>query len=316
MKLLVTGADGFVGGWLARRLLEDGHRVFGTHRPGGGPSHVLTTSEQKAIGWMELELTSPESVEQVCKPRWDGVVHLAAIASGSEAREAPENALKINTGGTARLAGQLGVRVLADQADPLFIVASSAEVYGAGTGKAHKESDALLPVSPYGISKLGAETVTEDIARRTKLRAIVARPFPHTGPGQNQRFVVPALARRLLEAKREGKHTIRAGNLDPVRELLDVRDVAAAYALLLERGAPGETYNIAAGEGHPLSDILERMGTLAGWPVTAEKDPALERKSEIPHLVGDPTKLWSTTGWRPRVSLDQTLQDVLDAEAH
>ena len=314
MRILLTGADGFVGGWLARRLIEAGHSVVGTHRRGGGPSPVLAPVEAARIEWRELELGSGESVEAICRPRWDAVVHLAALSSGSEARRNPGLAWEVNAAGTARLAEALGMRVVAQQADPLFLVVSTGEVYGAGNGVPRSELDPTLPISPYAASKLGAETASLETSRRTGVRVIIARPFPHTGPGQDIRFVLPALASRIQAAKRIGTGVIKAGQLDSVRDFLDVRDVAEAYLALLLRGKPGQAYNIASGEGHQLRELLTRLERLAGWRVRPEVDAGLTRRSDISHLVGDPAKLRSETGWQPRIPLDQTLQDLLDAQ--
>lgn len=314
MRILLTGADGFVGGWLARRSLESGHTVVGTHRRSAGPSPVLAAVEAARIEWRVLELGSLDSIEHACRGRWDAVVHLAALSSGSEARENPGLAWEVNAAGTARLAEVLGLRLEARQEDPNFLVVSTGEVYGAGSGTARRETDALLPCSPYAGSKLGAEIAALEASRRTGLRVIIARAFPHSGPGQDIRFVLPALASRVLAAKRIGASTIKAGNLDRVRDFLDVRDVADAYLALLERGSAGEVYNVASGEGHPLTELLHRLERLVQWQVNPELDPRLSRRSDIAHLVGDAGKLRRDTGWRPRFPLDQTLQDLLDAQ--
>jgi len=194
------------------------------------------------------------------------------------------------------------------------LLVSTGEVYGVGTGAPRRESDPLLPCSPYAASKVGAEVAVLETARRTGLRVIVARPFPHTGPGQDSRFVVPAFARRLREAERAGRDTIETGNLDPVRDLLDVRDVATAYIALLARGAAGEVYNVASGVGYSLRDVLERLGALIGVKMVATLEPALARTSDIKHLVGNADKLRAATGWAPDYPLDRTLQDLLDAQ--
>lgn len=315
MNTLVTGAEGFVGGWVVRALLHAGHTVTGTCRPGLPPSALLTREERKAAGWIELDVAEGQSVLGLAKDRWDAVVHLAAVSSGSEARNDPGLAFEVNAAGTARLAGWFGGRVEREEADPLFLLVSTAEVYGQGIGAARLEIDAVEPCSPYAASKVGAEVAATEVARRTGLRLVTARPFPHTGPHQDTRFVVPALAERVRNAKRAAAAAICTGSLEPVRDLLDVRDVAAAYLALLTAGAPGQVYNIASGSGHRLADILERLMRLAGHRVIAEYDSTLGRRSDIAHLVGDSGKLRATTGWRPTISLDQTLQDLLDSQA-
>jgi GDP-4-dehydro-6-deoxy-D-mannose reductase len=314
MRILLTGADGFVGGWLARRLLQAGHSVVGTHRRGGGPSPVLGALEAARIEWRELELAAGPSVETASQGRWDAVVHLAALSSGSEARQDPGLAWEINAAGTARLAETLGMRLVSRQGDPNLLVVSTGEVYGSGKGGARSETDATLPCSPYSGSKLGGEIAALEVSRRTGLRVIIARPFPHTGPGQDIRFVVPALASRILAAKRIRAPVIKVGSLESVRDFLDVRDVADAYLALLERGVAGEVYNIASGQGYALTDIVRRLERLAHWSVAPELEPRLARRSDILHLVGDAGKLRKETGWRPKLELDQTLQDLLNAQ--
>ena len=152
------------------------------------------------------------------------------------------------------------------------------------------------------------------MSRRTGLRVLIARPFPHTGPGHDTRFVIPAFARRLRTAARAGQDTIDTGNLDPVRDFLDVRDVVTAYIALLTRGVAGEIYNVASGTGYSLREVLDRLQALLGVRMVAKLAPSLARSSDIAHLVGDSTKLRTATGWAPSYSLDRTLQDLLDAQ--
>ena len=152
--------------------------------------------------------------------------------------------------------------------------------------------------------------------RRTGLRVVIARPFPHTGKGQLSHYVVPAFIERLRAAKASGTTRVPTGNLEPVRDLLDVRDVAEAYLGMLANGTPGEAYNIARGEGVSLRDLFHLLTVLMDVDAEPVPDPALIRAADIPHLVGDASKLRSATGWLPTVSLEQTLRDMLDAQAH
>lgn len=261
-----------------------------------------------------MELRDGVSVGAALAGTWDAVVHLAGVSSGAEARRDPGLAWEVNAAGSARIAETLGATVRKGSDGPVLLYASTAEVYGQGAGAPHRESDALAPCSPYAASKVGAEVAVLEVVRRTGLRAVIARPFPHTGPGQDTRFVIPALAQRLRAAKRAGEETIKTGNLAPIRDLLDVREVVAAYLSLLERGVPGEVYNVATGTGYALIAVFERLQRMIGWRVKAEPDPELARTSDITHLVGDASKLRAATGWAPRLTLDRTLQDLLDAQ--
>jgi GDP-4-dehydro-6-deoxy-D-mannose reductase len=322
VKVLVTGADGFVGRWMVRRLLDDGHEVYGAVRPtapdaprpqvGAGE---LSPAELAAVRWLPLELADFESVRKCAGLPCDAVVHLAAVSSGVEAARDPGWAWVVNAAGTARLGHVLLEAKRDGRADPVFLLASTAEVYGRGGPTPRRESDPVAPCSPYAASKAGAEVAALEAWRRGGLRVIVARAFAHTGPGQDGRFVVPAFAQRLKIAKRAGAPVVKVGNLEPVREFLHVQDVVDAYARLLAQGRPGEAYNVASGEGISLEVLLERLGALVGVRPIAVADADLMRAGDVPYLVGDASKLRAATGWAPRRSLGQTLRDVLDAQA-
>jgi GDP-4-dehydro-6-deoxy-D-mannose reductase len=318
VKVLVTGADGFVGRWMIRRLLADGHEVFGALRPAGAThDDGLSDVERQAVRWMPLELTNAESVRMAVDLPYDAVIHLAAVASGPEAARDPGYAWTVNAAGTARIAYVLAEARRKGRADPVFLLVSSGEVYGRGSdGRPRKETDALAPCSPYASSKVGAETAAFESWRRTGLRVVVARAFAHTGPGQDTRFVVPAFAQRLRYAKQISAPVVKVGNLDPVREFLDVRDVVDAYARLLVKGVPGEAYNVAGGQGIGLRDLFDKVAAQLGVQVIPEVDPELMRPADIPNLVGDGSKLRAATGWAPTHSLDDTLRDAVNAQAH
>ena len=311
MRLLVTGADGFVGRHLVGRLAKDGHRVAAACRPGG-----RTVEWAGDVVVMPLELTDDASVRQAVEFGADAVVHLAAVASNREAAADPGHAWTDNAAGTARLAEALGRRRQEGRGEARLLLVSTGEVYGPGVSVPRKESDPVAPASPYAASKAGAELAALEVWRRTGLPVVVARPFTHTGPGQESRFVLPAFVERLRQAKATGAGTVPSGNLDPVRDLLDVRDVVEAYLLLLRAGEPGETYNIARGEGSSIRELLDRLAKMIGVQVEPEIEPSLARAGDIAHLVGDSTKLRRATGWAPSRSLEQTLRGLVDAEAY
>ena len=304
MKVLVTGADGFVGRWLVRRLEELGHRVIAA---GGPPGEV-------AAGRVTLDVTDAATFGPALSAPVDAVVHLAAVASGAESARDPAVAWSVNATGTALLAGAVGQLKATGGVDPVFLYASTAEVYGVGPAAARQETDPVAPCSPYAASKAAGEIAVLEVWRRLGLRVVVARAFPHTGPGQDARFVAPAFAQRLRVAKRRGAPAVKVGRLEPVRELLDVRDVVDAYVALLTKGAPGETYNVCGGESLSVGELFRRLAAILEVRAVPEVDATLTRTSDIPHLVGDPSKLRAATGWRPERTLTETLTDLAHAQ--
>jgi len=222
----------------------------------------------------------------------------------------------VNAAGTTRLVEAVITSRQVHGSDPLVLVVSSAEVYGTGPASPRVETDPLFPQSTYAASKAGAEIAALEAWRRTGLRVVVARPFTHTGPGQASRFVVPSFVERLLAAKAGATTRVPTGNLEPVRDLLDVRDVVEAYLRLLGAGTPGETYNVARGEGIALGELFRRLAELVGINAEPAPDPSLVRGADIPYLVGDASKLRDATGWSPSRPLEQTLRDMVDAQAH
>jgi len=312
LKVLVTGADGFVGRWLIPQLRQEGHEVVAAVQPAPAPPESLALGVQT----LSLELGDPASIRGAVNTRPDAVIHLAAVASGVDARRDPASAWRVNAVGTAGLAEDLGRVISMGRGNPLLLVVSTAEVYGPGPATPRVESDPTRPVSAYAASKLAGEIAAFEVHRRTGLRVIVARAFAHTGRGQNERFVIPALARRLLIAKRARAPAVKVGNLDPVREFMHVSDVADAYCRLLSGGRSGEVYNVACGRGTALSELLERLMDIVGYRVIPEADPELVRPADIPYLVGDAAKLRAATGWSPRVPLEDALAEVVHAQAN
>jgi GDP-4-dehydro-6-deoxy-D-mannose reductase len=310
-SVLVTGAGGFVGQWLALGLLERGFEVTGALKQGQEPPSSLPAQARAAVRWLPLELLDSDSVRRVLSEPFDYVVHLAAVASGAEARRHPGNTWAVNAAGTARILEVAAQQRHAGTADPTIVLASSGEVYGANASRPLVETDPTRPCSPYAASKAGAELAAMETGGRTGLKIIVTRPFQQTGPRQDECFVVPAFARRLRGARLAGARVIKVGNLQPVRDLIDVRDVCVAMVSLMERGRPGEVYNIATGHGIRLVDLFKRIAEVVGVDAIAEVDPELMRPADIPYLVGDATKLRKETGWTPRIPLEQTIADVV-----
>ncbi len=304
-RVLVTGAGGFVGGHLVRALLADGHRVFAAAQEG----HPLPPSSDE-VRWLPLELTSAESIARAMREaRPEAVFHLAAQSSVGESFADPLGTWETNATGTLRL-----VQALPEGARLLFV--SSAEVYGVvpEAEQPIPETRVLRPTNPYAASKAAAEMAVAQAAARG-IHAVITRSFNHTGPGHDPRFALASFARQLAAVRAgEAEPVLRVGNLEARRDYLDVRDVIAAYRLLLERGTPGEAYNVATGVAHSMRELVETMIDVSGTGARLEVDPERVRLVDVPLLQGDPARL-RALGWEPRIPIRRTLSDLLEAEA-
>jgi GDP-4-dehydro-6-deoxy-D-mannose reductase len=301
VRVLVTGIEGFVGGHVAERLTELGHEVWGTcldHPPANRPR------------WRRCDVRELDQVQGALRTSGaEAVVHLAARSSVADSHADPHGTYVVNVVGALNV---LESAHLAGLSGPVLLVGSG-EVYGRVDDSWSLAEDApLRPLSAYAGSKAAQEVLGAQYARTFGMRVILARSFAHTGPGQDARFVFPSLARQLAGIERDGgRGVLRVGNLTLVRDYLDVRDVARAYAVLLERAHAGAVLNVCSGEGFALRDLLDEMIELSDAEIEVQEDPELVREIEIERLVGDPRRLVEL-GWRPVISKHEMLADLLD----
>jgi GDP-4-dehydro-6-deoxy-D-mannose reductase len=289
LRALLTGAGGFVGGHLTAHLEELGDEVVGLGE--------------------EVDVTDADAVrDAVGTARPDAVYHLAAASHVGTSWSAPAEVLRVNAIGT------LNVLLASEAADvDRVVVVGSAEEYGiVRPDQLPIDEDVpLRPVSPYGASKAAAELVSLQAHLARGLGVLLVRAFNHLGPGQSDRLVASALAAQVARNERDGGDVVRVGDLSPRRDFTDVRDVVAAYRLLVERGTPGEAYNVCSGVDVAIQDLADRFLAMAERPMRLEVDPERLRPVELPVLRGDNGKLRGATGWAPTIPLDQTLADVL-----
>jgi len=308
-RVLITGGSGFVGQWLVRLLLDRDWTIFaGTIE--GPPSHdVLTAQEIAAVRWLPFNVTSEDDVTrglQKSAPDW--IVHLAGIASPPEANASPIRTFEVNAIGAMRL---LNALASSRNTDARVLVVGSAEQYGAQDGRLAEDAP-QLPISAYASSKAAQELVALQIARRSKLHVICTRSFNHSGVGHGDNYLLPAVVRRARDLQSHGG-TLRIGNGSPVRDYLHVADVVNAYVLLLEQGAPGEVYNVCSGKGVTVRDLADRVLARLGISAEIVSDSAFVRPIDVPMLVGDNTKLRQATGWGPKRSIDDIIDDLIHA---
>jgi GDP-4-dehydro-6-deoxy-D-mannose reductase len=237
------------------------------------------------------------------------VVHLAAVSSTTDSLADPGAAWHVNAVGTVNLLE--AVRAASPAARVLVV--STGEVYGdTGEGPADEERP-VAPRSPYAASKAAAEIAAGQAARAYGLDVVLARPFAHTGPGHDERFALPSFARQIAELERAGGGELKTGDLSVRRDLLDVRDVVAAYVALLRPDVAAGTYNVARGEAVPLADLVAVLVDAATAPIRVVRDPARLRAVDTPQLCGDAGRLRRATGWTPAHGHADTLRDLLAA---
>jgi GDP-4-dehydro-6-deoxy-D-mannose reductase len=302
--VLVTGATGFVGRHLVRLLREGGHRVFGACFP----DHPGCDDRDLVHADLRLEDATERAVAGA-SPDW--VFHLAAVSNVRRSWERRRETIETNLLGTSNLLE--AVRKLAPAARVLLL--SSSDVYGVHPGRTAPfvEEDAASVVNPYSFTKVAGELLGRFYVEVEKLDVVVARSFPHTGPGQTADFVFSDWASQVARIERGGAPPVlEVGNLDVRRDYSDVRDVVRAYVLLLDKGRRGETYNVCSGRTVSLREGLEALIGLAARPVEVRRDPARLRKTDIPHLAGDGSKLRRETGWAPEIPFARTLADLLE----
>jgi len=316
MRVLITGATGFVGRHLTERLLEQGHEVVGLSREAeGSPGarQVRCDIRDPHVLVRRLESIDP-----------DAVVHLAAVSFLPDVERDPGRAFEVNVNGT------LALLTSVQRAQPLarVVLLSSAEVYGRSSLAAESPLSEDLPVRPvtlYGASKAAAEHVAQALARE-QLDLVVLRPFNLIGPGQRAEFVLPAFARQVARLERmealepdesaDGERVLRHGNLEAVRDFLDVRDAARAIEEVLklsrDQVRPGEVFNLCSGKGVSIAALLNELLDRARRKIRAENDPELLREVDLPELVGDPGRLRERTGFQAGTPFADTVEAVLE----
>jgi len=277
----VTGAGGFVGGHLRAEL--------------GEPF--------LAFGGDVLDRDALREAVRSAGP--DAIVHLAAESSVAASWQNGVGTFRVNVEGTVNVLEA----VAAEAPTARVLFASTAEVYGNARRSPTPEDEPPRPLSPYAASKAAAELA----CTASGLDVVVVRAVNQEGPGRDERFAVGSWARQLAQLESEGGGSLLVGDLTAERDLVDVRDAARAYRLLLDRAVPSGTYNVGTGRTVTMAQVLELLVGLTNVPVQIERDDARVRPAEVPRLAVDPAKLQAATGWQPEIPLERTLADALEA---
>ena len=302
-RVLVTGAAGFAGSHALDLLAAEHATIIGWARPG-----TSVPQSPPGVAWRLVDVTNAADVDRaIAQDRPDVVLHLAGDAQSNRSAAQVGNTLLVNVYGTSNVLNAIGRHARHAR----VIVAGSALVYAASS-EPLTESSPVGPSGAYAVSKLAQEMVALAAAEHDGLDVIVARAFNHIGPRQSPAFVAASLARQiaLIEAGRLEPMLV-VGNLDPRRDLTDVRDMARAYRALVARGTRGLAYNVCRGEALSVRELIDALVARARVPVKVVVDPERVRKVDIPLVLGSHARLTSDTGWQPEVPFARTLDDLM-----
>lgn len=312
MRVLITGIGGFAGTHLARFLQSQSCKVAGTVSPKSGQKGEPHKKDTKASQIFECDIRQFEDVQKVLKSfPPDLIFHLAAITEESFAKQFPQETYSTNVIGTINL--MEGVRQAG--LDPVILVAGSSAEYGQVAKEENpvKETTAFHPLSFYGASKVAQAMVAHQYFLTYGVRTIGAIAFNYFGPDQKEKFVCASLAKQIaLIEKGVNPPEIHVGNTHTWRDFTDVRDVVRGYWLLGTKGIPGETYNICSGDPISIQSLLEKLIGLSKMKIKIVQDPERMRSLDASYQAGDFEKLHRQTGWKPEISLEESLRDILD----
>jgi GDP-4-dehydro-6-deoxy-D-mannose reductase len=302
---LITGIGGFLGSHLTDFLLTQGWEVAGVLRKDRrNVAHI-----RNGLVLFQGDILDKAQLEGVVREtRPNAIFHLAAQSLPSRSWQEPGDTFRANVLGTLNLLEAMRAAKL----DPFLVVAGSSAEYGSsGPSEVPIKEDApLRPSSPYGVSKVATTQLALLYGRAFQMRVVVARPFFVIGPRKSG-DVCSDFARGVVAVEKGKQPSLNVGNLETVRDFLDVEDAVRALWLLVQKGVPGEVYNICSGAGHKIQTVLEALVDMGIRPIPIKSDPCRLRPVDQPVVVGDNSCL-RALGWAPQVPLDQSLARILD----
>lgn len=300
MKYLITGANGFVGKYFIEYLQENEKdvEIYGVD--------ISDTCSSK-ITYKQVDLNDRFATYKILeeiKPNY--IVHLAAISSVAQSWQDPTKCFLNNTGVFLNIAD--GVRELGINCRILSV--GSSEEYGI-YDEPMKEDFVLHPKSPYSVARLSQEYLSKLYVDYFKLDIVMTRSFNHIGPRQNPKFVIPSFVQQLVKISKNEQEELKVGNIDIVRDFLDVRDVVDAYYKILKNSKTREVYNVCSGKGVKLRNIIDTVSEQLKITPKIVIDESRLRANEIMSVIGDNTKLKTELDWKQKYNLQETLEDMI-----
>ena len=309
-KVFITGITGFAGSFLAEHIAsQKDYEIFGSFLSDTNLEN--TSSVKEKVSLRQIDLRDSRKLQDLIKEiRPDFVYHLAALTSPADSFKNPVEFINNNIEAEVNLLEAIRKTGIL----PKVLIASSAEVYGevAAGDLPIDEDTPLRPASPYAVSKVAQDFLGLQYFISYKIPVIRVRPFNHIGPRQAPNFVVSSFSKRIVDIERGKESVMRVGNLMAKRDFTDVRDIVRGYLLLLEMGDPGDVYNIGSGRSYKISEILDKLLSMANKDIKTEIDKQLLRPIDVPELVCDNKKIFQKTSWKPEIPIEKTLADTLD----
>ncbi len=310
MKALITGITGFTGSHLAEHLIGKNADVTGTFR-GRWRHNILPADIKDKVQLLECDLSDPNSVfHTIEEAQADVIYHLAAQTFVPTSWRAPQETMYSNVIGTLNILE--AVRKCGT--DPVILITGSSEEYGLVYPEETpiKETNPLRPLSPYAVSKVAQDLMGFQYHKSYGMKIIRTRSFNIVGPRSGDKIVAASFAKQVAQIEKGAEPVIYTGNLDAIRDFNDVRDIARAYEVAVHRCKAGEVYNISSQKGWTIRQVLEALLSMTDAKINVRQDEKRMRPSDVPILIGDSAKFRQETGWKPLVSFEQSMKDVLD----
>jgi len=305
LNVFITGATGFVGSYLREFLTSQGHRIWGSAYP-----DVPEFSSDDQIFYLDIR-SEKDVFEHIKELRPDWVFHLAAVSNVRHSWNRRKETFETNIVGTLNV--YEGIRKFSPHARIVFV--SSSDIYGTKFCSENPldEKEEVMAVNPYAYTKWSGEVLSDFYARVENLNIVIARSFPHTGPGQSADFVCSDWACQIARIEKGlSEPVINVGNLSVERDFTDVRDVVGAYVGLIEKGKTGEVYNVCSGRSYSLENIIKSLLSFARKEISIRVDSQKLRKVDIQWLVGDNRKIIEAISWEPQIPIEQSLEELLE----